>query len=100
MRVVRLLSYYDHDFIVEVRTTSPPRLKGAPILLEEEKMKIRWKDDLCPSCKTFVVFTDGRAVCNTCKLSIDNSLTEEEQLELPLDFERSENYVRRDEDDG
>jgi hypothetical protein len=38
-------------------------------------------------------------VCNTCKLSIDNGLTEEEQLELPLDFEQSENYVRRKEDD-
>jgi len=62
-------------------------------------MKIRWKDDLCPSCKTFVVFTDGRAVCNTCKLSIDNGLTEEEQLELPLDFEQSDSYEWRKEDD-
>ena len=43
--------------------------------------------------------TDGRAVCNTCKLSIDNGLTEEEQLELPLDFEQSENHIRRKEDD-
>jgi len=49
-------------------------------------MKIRWKDDLCPSCKTFIVFTDGRTVCNTCKLTIDNSDLEE-QLELPLNFE-------------
>jgi len=63
-------------------------------------MKIRWKDDLCPSCKTFIVFTDGRTVCHTCKLTIDNSDIEEQQLELPLDFERSENHVRRDEDDG
>ena len=62
-------------------------------------MKIRWKYELCPSCKTCIVYTDGRAVCNTCKLSIDNGLTEEEQLELPLDFEQSENHIRRKEDD-
>ena len=80
----------DSDLIVEVRTTSPPRLKGAPILLEEEKMKIRWKDDLCPSCKTFICFTDGYAVCKTCKLTVDNRNIEE-QLELPLDFEENKN---------
>jgi len=61
-------------------------------------MKIRWKDDLCPSCKTFIVFTDGRTVCNTCKLTIDNTNLKE-QLELPLDFEPSENYEWRKEDD-
>jgi hypothetical protein len=61
-------------------------------------MATRWKDDLCPSCRTFICFTDGVAVCKTCKLTVDNSNIEE-QLELPLDFERSENHVRRDEDD-
>ena len=61
-------------------------------------MAIRWKDDLCPSCKTYICFTDGYAVCKICKLSIDNKQVEEEQLELPLDFERSENHVRREDD--
>ena len=60
-------------------------------------MAIRWKDDLCPSCKTYICFTDGYAVCKICKLSIDNKQVEE-QLELPLDFERSENHVRREDD--
>ena len=50
-------------------------------------MAIRWKDDLCPKCKTYICFTDGYAVCKVCRLSIDNSHVEEEQLELPLDFE-------------
>ena len=53
-------------------------------------MKIRWKFELCPSCKTYIVYTDGRALCNTCKLSIDNT-SEEDQLELPLDFEDDKN---------
>ena len=53
-------------------------------------MKIRWKDDLCPSCKTYICFTDGYAVCKTCKLSVDNRDIEE-QLELPLDFEEDKN---------
>ena len=53
-------------------------------------MKIRWKDDLCPSCKTFICFTDGHAVCKTCKLTVDNRNIEE-QLELPLDFEENKN---------
>ena len=57
-------------------------------------MATRWKNDLCPKCKTYICFTDGYAVCKICKLSIDNSQVEE-QLELPLDFERSENHVRR-----
>ena len=61
-------------------------------------MATMWKDDLCPSCKTYICFTDGYAVCKTCKLSVDNT-HEDTQLELPLDFERSENHVRRDEDD-
>ena len=61
-------------------------------------MAVRWKDDLCPSCKTYICFTDGYAVCKICKLSIDNKQVEEEQLELPLDFERSENHVRREDD--
>lgn len=61
-------------------------------------MAIMWKNDLCPSCKTYICFTDGYAVCKTCKLTVDNRDIEE-QLELPLDFERSENHVRRDEDD-
>ena len=60
-------------------------------------MAVRWKDDLCPSCKTYICFTDGYAVCKICKLSIDNKQVEE-QLELPLDFERSENHVRREDD--
>lgn len=60
-------------------------------------MAIRWKDDLCPSCRTYICFTDGYAVCKICKLSIDNKQVEE-QLELPLDFERSENHVRREDD--
>jgi uncharacterized Zn finger protein (UPF0148 family) len=60
-------------------------------------MAIRWKDDLCPSCKTYICFTDGYAVCKICKLSIDNKQVEE-QLELPLDFERSENHARREDD--
>ncbi len=50
-------------------------------------MAIRWKDDLCPKCKTYICFTDGYAVCKVCRLSIDNTHVEEEQLELPLDFE-------------
>lgn len=53
-------------------------------------MAIRWKDDLCPSCRTYICFTDGYAVCKICKLSIDNT-HEEEQLELPLDFEEDKN---------
>ena len=60
--------------------------KGVKNLSKEESMKIRWKYELCPSCKTYIVYTDGRALCNTCKLSIDNT-SEEDQLELPLDFE-------------
>lgn len=52
-------------------------------------MATMWKDDLCPSCKTYICFTDGYAVCKTCKLSVDN--THEEQLELPLDFEEGKN---------
>jgi hypothetical protein len=80
----------DSDLIVEVRTTSPLSHRGASNLLEEESMKIRWKFELCPSCKTYIVYTDGRAVCNTCKLSIDNT-SEEDQLELPLDFEDDKN---------
>ena len=60
-------------------------------------MAVRWKDDLCPSCRTYICFTDGYAVCKICKLSIDNKQVEE-QLELPLDFERSENHVRREDD--
>ena len=43
-------------------------------------MAVRWKDDLCPSCKTYICFTDGYAVCKICKLSIDNKQVEEEQL--------------------
>ena len=50
-------------------------------------MKIRWKDDLCPSCKTYICFTDGYAVCKTCKLSVDNRDIEE-QLELQKTKER------------
>tara|TARA_R100000742_G_C4233566_1_gene54625 strand:+ start:279 stop:464 length:186 start_codon:yes stop_codon:yes gene_type:complete len=61
-------------------------------------MAVRWRDDLCPSCKTYICFTDGYAVCKICKLSINNKQVEEEQLELPLDFERSENHVRREDD--
>ena len=61
-------------------------------------MAVRWKDDLCPSCKTYICFTDGYAVCKICKLAKDNKQVEEEQLELPLDFERSENHVRREDD--
>ena len=61
-------------------------------------MATRWKDDLCPKCKAYICFTDGYAVCKICKLSIDNTNLEEEQLELPLDFERSENHVRREDD--
>ena len=54
-------------------------------------MAIRWKDALCPSCKTYICFTDGYAVCKICKLSIDNKQVVEEQLELPLDFEDDKN---------
>jgi len=61
-------------------------------------MAVRWKDDLCPSCKTYICFTDGYAVCKICKLSIDDRQVEE-QLELPLDFERSENHVRREDEE-
>jgi hypothetical protein len=59
-------------------------------------MAIRWKDALCPSCKTYICFTDGYAVCKICKLSIDNKQVVEEQLELPLDFERSDDARRED----
>lgn len=54
-------------------------------------MATKWKDDLCPKCKVYICYTNGYAVCKICKLSIDNTDLEEEQLELPLDFEEDKN---------